>query len=547
MSFDHPGCLTLVGTVALASLAMSPQAPAQRAPAWTQGATCYEVFVRSFVDGDGDGVGDLKGLASKLDYINDDNPRSTRSLGARCIWLMPIDESPSYHGYDVTDYYRVARAYGTNDDFTRLVAAAHEHGIRILVDLVLNHTSKEHPHFQAALRDTASPYRKWYRWSPTKLDKGSWGAEVWHKSPVRDEYYYGLFSPAMPDLNYETPVVLREAEHVAEFWLDSMHVDGFRLDAVSFLVEDGARLSHTPGTHRVLREWQASVRAVRPDVFTVGEVYAPNDTVLAYYPDQLTSYFAFEVADSLIAGVRSGSAKGMLGPALQMQRDAPRDGWSPFLRNHDQPRTMTELGGDVARAKVAATLLLTMPGMPFVYYGEEIGMTGGKPDQRIRTPMQWSAARGEGFTAGTPWEQMQTDSMTTTVAAQAGHAGSLFRLYTRLIHLRTRCSALVDGEIVPLETGNDAVAAYLRRGSTSTVLVVANLSSEPQRDVSLGSADSVLASGRWSVRDLLGTSKATVMAIGATGRVSHYVPLRTLAPTSVHVFELARSSRGRCR
>jgi alpha-amylase len=547
MIFIHAGRLTLACAVALASVAVSAQADAQRAPSWTHGATCYEIFVRSFFDSDGDGVGDLEGLASKLDYINDGNPRSARSLGARCIWLMPVDESPSYHGYDVSDYYRVARAYGTNEDFKHLVAAAHEHGIRVLVDLVLNHTSNEHPFFQAALRDTSSPYRSWYRWSPSKLDKGSWGAEVWHKSPVRDEYYYGLFSPRMPDLNYENPAVVREAEHVAQFWLDSMHVDGFRLDAVSFLVEDGARLAHTPGTHRVLREWQASVRAVRPDVFTVGEVYAPNDTVLSYYPDQLTSYFAFEVADSLIAGVRSGSARGILEPALQMQRRAPRDGWSPFLRNHDQPRTMTELGGDVARAKVAATLLLTMPGMPFVYYGEEIGMTGAKPDERIRTPMQWRSAPGGGFTTGAPWERMQSDSTTTTVAAQVGHANSLFERYSRLIHLRARCPAIVDGEIVPLVTGNDAVAAYLRRGSEGAVLVIANLSARSQHAVSLESPDSVLAPGKWAVHDLLGDAEASPLEVGGNGRVSGYIPLRSLEPISSKVFELSRSSRARCR
>src|SRR4051812_1276116 len=164
---------------------------AQHAPKWVRGATCYEIFVRSFSDSDGDGVGDLKGLTAKLDYINDGNARSERSLGARCVWLMPIMESPSYHGYDATDYYRVAKAYGTNADFKRFVAEAHRRGIRVLIDMVLNHTSNEHPWFQAATRDTASPHRKWYRWSSTKPEgKGPWGQDVWYKSPVRDEYYY---------------------------------------------------------------------------------------------------------------------------------------------------------------------------------------------------------------------------------------------------------------------------------------------------------------------------------------------------------------------
>src|SRR5256885_11668990 len=188
---------------------------AQHSPRWVRGATCYEVFVRSFYDSDGDGIGDLKGLTAKLDYINDGDPRSQRSLGARCIWLMPIVESPSYHGYDATDYYRVARAYGTNDDFKRFVAAAHRRGIKVLIDMVLNHTSNEHPWFQASMRDTTSRYRKWYRWSTVKpADRGPWGQEAWYKSPVPVEYYYGAFWSGMPDLNYETPAGRRRVHAI---------------------------------------------------------------------------------------------------------------------------------------------------------------------------------------------------------------------------------------------------------------------------------------------------------------------------------------------
>jgi alpha-amylase len=532
---------TLLLALALAASAGAVQA--QRAPAWTHGATCYEVFVRSFQDSDGDGIGDLNGLTAKLDYINDGDPRSSRSLGARCLWLMPVAESPSYHGYDVTDYYRVAHDYGTNLDFKRLVAAAHKRGIKVLVDLVLNHTSNRHPHFQAASRDSTSPYRAWYRWSPTKLDKGTWGSELWHKSPERDEYYYGLFSSSMPDLNYETPAVREEANRIARFWLDSMHVDGFRLDAVSFLVEHGAQIVHTRETHQVLHDFQQYVRGVRPDVYTVGEVTFPNETLLSYYPDQLTSYFAFEVADSLIAAVRSGSARGLLAPVLQLERDAPSGRWSPFLRNHDQPRTLTELGGDVARARVAAMLLLTMPGMPFVYYGEEIGMSGGKPDERIRTPMQWSAGHEAGFTRGTAWEQMQSDSLTTTVSAEERDASSLLALYRRLIHLRARCSALATGALVPLAVSDDAVAAYLRRTGDGAVLIIANLSTRPLTGVTINSAAGALGAGRWHARDLLGHAAPAPLEIDREGRVHGYIALPTLAPLQGYLFALARTTR----
>lgn len=189
---------------------------AQPAVAWTRGATCYEVFVRSFQDSDGDGTGDLKGLIARLDYINDGKEKGTTSLGARCIWLMPVAESPSYHGYDVSNYYRVNREYGTNSDFKRPVAEAHRRGIKVLVDMVLNHTSSEHHYFREALRDTASPYRAWFRWSAEKpADLNPWGQSNWRKSPVRDEWYYAFFDRHMPDLHYRQPPVVAEAKKIA--------------------------------------------------------------------------------------------------------------------------------------------------------------------------------------------------------------------------------------------------------------------------------------------------------------------------------------------
>ena len=514
---------------------------AQHAPVWVRGATCYEVFVRSFYDSDGDGVGDLRGLTAKLDYINDGNPRSDKSLGARCVWLMPIVESPSYHGYDATDYYHVARAYGTNEDFKRFVAAAHRRGIRVLVDMVLNHTSNEHPWFQAAMRDTTSPYRKWYRWSATKPDsKGPWGQEVWYKSPVRDEYYYAVFWSGMPDLNYETPAVRTEVRKIARFWLREMGVDGFRLDAVPFLMEDGGKLAGSAGTHALLKEYAAYVRSVRGDAYTVGEVYDSLGTVLTYYPDQLDSYFAFELADSIIAAVRDGRGRGMLVPALRLQRAVPNDRTSPFLRNHDQPRTRTELGGDVRKARLASFLLLTMPGLPFVYYGEEIGMVGAKPDERLRTPMQWTNGHAGGFTTGTPWEALQDDSSSTTVAAEMGDSSSVLAMNRRMIHLRSRVAALGDGELVPLRASHDGVTAYLRRRGSSIVLVVANLTTETLEGVTVASDEGAVPAGRWGVQPLLDDNVGRRLTVGANGRMDAYAPLRTLAPLEGYVFALSK-------
>ena len=489
--------------------------------------------MRSFADSDGDGIGDLNGLIGKLDYI--------AGLGASCIWLMPVAKSPSYHGYDVSDYYLVEPAYGSNDDFKRLIVLAHRRGIKVLVDMVLNHSSSENPWFQAALRDTASPYRSWYRFSPTPLGKGPWGAEAWHRSPVRDEYYYGVFWKGMPDLNYRTPAVREEAGRIATFWLRNMGVDGFRLDAIPYLVEEGDCLTGCAGTHAFLHEYAERIRAVNPEAYTVGEAWGDLAKLLPYYPDQLTSYFAFELADSLLSAVRSGSAAGLLGGYLRLQDALPPYRWSPFLSNHDQRRTMTALGGDMTRAKLAATLLLTLPGLPFVYYGEEIGMTGDKPDPRLRTPMQWKPGPGVGFTTGTPWESPQPDSETITVAAQEKDPGSLLNLYRRLIHLRRANEALATGRLVPLSAGNPSVAAYLRRAGDRAVLVVANLGAEAATDVTIGSAAESLPPGRYEARSLVGGANGAGLAVGTDAAIRGYVPVPgALAPKQALVLELIR-------
>ena len=345
----------------------------------------------------------------------------------------------------------------------------------------------------------------------------------------------------MPDLNYANSAVLEEMKKVATFWLKDMGADGFRLDAIRHLMEDGAQTENVPATHAILREYAAHVRRIAPDAFTIGEVFDSTGALLPYYPDQLDAHFAFEVADSIVSAVRAGSARGLLTPVLRLQRELPATRWSPFLRNHDQPRTRTELGGDMARARVASFLLLTLPGVPFVYYGEEIGMTGAKPDERLRTPMPWSRARGAGFTQGTPWQRMQDDSLTITVEAQDRDPRSLLNLHRQLIHLRSSHSALGSGQLVPLVASHDAVAAYVRRDGDRAVLVVVNLGATPLRDVSLASTAGALPAGRWRARNMLGGAGAAPLTVDAAGTISGYAPLRTLAPFAGYVFELKRN------
>jgi glycosidase len=512
---------------------------------WRRGGVCYEIFVRSFYDSNGDGVGDLNGLIQKLDYVNDGKPGSRSDLGANCIWLMPIAESPSYHGYDVSDYYKVDREYGTNEDFKRLMAEAHKRGIRVLVDLVLNHASSEHPAFKEAQRDTASTYRHWFRWLPRHPGvKNRWGGDNWHRSAVRGDYYYGFFWGGMPDLNYENPAVLEEAKRISRFWLIEMGVDGFRLDAIRHLIEEGngAITENVPATHTVLRNYSAYIREIAPHAFTIGEVWDSTGAMLPYYPDQLDAHFAFEVSDSIIAAVRTRSASKLFAPLLRIQEAIPADRWAPFLRNHDQTRTLTELGGDIARAKVAATILLTIPGLPFVYYGEEIGMTGNKPDERLRTPMHWRRTRAAGFTTGQPWQALQPDSLTANVEAQENDPASLLNLYRRLIYLRAENPALATGALTPLAAGSDAVAAYLRRANDRAVIVVSNLGPTALSRLRITSTLPVLPPGRYSLRSLLDDKGVAQINVGSGGRIDT-LELSELPSMTSRVFEVERLSR----
>jgi alpha-amylase len=450
--------------------------PGPATPWWRSGV-CYEVFVRSFADADGDGVGDLRGLISRLDYINDGNRARGNSLGANCIWLMPIDKSMSYHGYDVVDYYHVDPRYGTDDDFRNLVTEAHKRGIHVIVDFVPNHTGSQNPWFQAALRDPGSPYRDWYRWSHTlPAQKGPWGQEAWHKSPARDEYYYGVFWHEMPDLNYQNPAVRAEMQKVLTYWLKDMHADGFRFDAIPYLIEEGNTLQHSQGTHDVLRQLGNTIRTVAPESFSVGEMSDESPEVMAtYYPDQLDSYFAFAIARATMHAAETGDAKGFFTAVAQANERFPSGRWSPFLTNHDQPRVMTVLG-DAAEARVAASAMMMLPGMPFVYYGEEIGMVGPKPDELIRTPMQWSAAPNGGFTTGTPWEPLQPDWETKNVASQDSSRRSLLNHYRKLIQLRNASPALSHGSLtlLPTKDTTGTIVTWLRSSGDEAFLIVVN-------------------------------------------------------------------------
>ncbi|NOZ26748.1 MAG: alpha-amylase [Chloroflexi bacterium] len=523
------------------TLTPTPEGVGEREPhAWWNDAVFYEIFVRSFYDSDGDGVGDLNGLIEKLDYLNDGDPATTDDLGITGIWLMPIMESPSYHGYDVADYYRVDPEYGTNEDFRRLMAEAHRRGIRVIIDMVLNHTSSKHPWFQSARSDPNSPYRDFYIWSDQDPGyKGPWGQRVWHRSPTG--YYYGIFWAGMPDLNYDNPAVTAEMEKVIRFWLEDMGVDGFRLDAVKHLVEEGRVQENTPATHAWLRGFYAFYESINPEALTVGEVWSPTTEVVKYIGDQLDLAFEFDTAQAMLRSARFGDRSYVLRAHRLVTERYPPNQFATFLTNHDQPRVMTELRGDVNKAKVAASLLLTGPGVPFLYYGEEIGQVGGKPDENIRTPMQWSDAENAGFTTAVmAWRAPQPDYRDVNVAAQTGDPNSLLSHYRRLVRARNAHEALRVGDWREVTVEDRRIYAFLRHSDAETLLVLINLSGEPISDYRLD-----LESGPLSGEpveglpvEVLTGEPAPAPAVREGGGFEGYRPLGTLEPYGTYVIRL---------
>ena len=296
---------------------------------WWDDTVFYEIFVRSFYDSNADGIGDFNGITAKLDYLTD--------LGVTGIWLMPIFPSPSYHGYDVTDFYAVNPQYGTMEDFENLLSEAHKRGIRIIIDLVINHTSDQHPWFKEAKKDPKSKYRDWYIWSETDPGyKGPWNERVWH--PSTTGYYYGIFESFMPDLNYSNPKVTKEMNKVVAFWLEDVGVDGFRLDAAKHLIEEGSTQQNTDATHEWFTQFRPTYKEANPQAVTVGEFFGDTYKTLAEYTsgDQLDLAFNFNLAEGFISSANRGQAAYTVDALKYSLKAMPRRAIFPV---HHEPRS----------------------------------------------------------------------------------------------------------------------------------------------------------------------------------------------------------------
>jgi glycosidase len=442
----------------------------------------YEVFVQSFCDSDGDGIGDLNGLRQKLGYIQD--------LGADAIWLMPVSPSPSYHKYDVTDYRAIHPDYGTLEDFRALVSEAHSRNIMILPDLVLNHSSELHPWFVEAKNGPDNPYRSWYVWD----DPDSVAREIalrakhfdtdhlhqWHSLEGEAAYYYGFFWKGMPDLNYAHPPVREAAYAIGRYWLDTIGVDGFRLDGAKYIYREH-RMAET---RQFWEEFKAEMQKVKPDVYLVGEVWANSD-VTASFLDGLSAVFNFELSFAIQKALKAeydSVGIATLCRRIQEAYSEVNPGFSDaiFLTNHDQNRIRTVAGGDLRKARLAASILLTLPGTVYLYYGEEIGMLGQKPDEEIREPFLWELKPQDD--CRTSWREPvhNTDATISPLSQQLEDPNSLYSHYRKWIRFRKAHPVLGAGRIRDMESSDPEVLQYVVRDEQEDLLVVHNLSGKEQ-------------------------------------------------------------------
>jgi alpha-amylase len=514
--------------------------PGQAALRWGD-RVFYELFVRSFADADGDGIGDLAGLTQRLDYLNDGDDATSDDLGVTALWLMPVAEAASYHGYDVVDYAAVERDYGDMAAMRAFVRAAHDRGMLVVVDFVINHTSREHPWFRDAL--DGGSHRDWYLWS---AENPGWpavaGPSPWHASGNGD-FYYGAFWEGMPDLNLANPDVTAEIKRIAEQWLTDVGVDGFRIDAAKHLIEEAADAQvNTEATKAWLADFREQVHANHPDALVIGEVWDARAVTSAYTTGgSVDMAFDFGIGPAIMNGVYNGAST--LLAAQEEVATRYGDGLAgTFLTNHDQARAMTTLEGDVAAARQSAETLLTSPGVPFIYYGEELGMVGDKPDERIRTPFPWTAsAPGHGFTTGTPWEPFADGTSEANLEAATVDEAFLLGTYRELIQLRPRVPALAFGGLSRVETSDDAVAATVRAIGGQRLLVVQNLSEEPVAAPRLTSAVALLCGG--PAARLLYPSEAGLdlasPVLTADGGFVDYVPVAMLPARATLVIDLS--------
>jgi maltose alpha-D-glucosyltransferase / alpha-amylase len=490
---------------------------------WYKDAVIYQLHVRTFCDSNADGIGDFRGLTSKLDYLQE--------LGINALWLLPFYPSPLRDdGYDIADYTSVHPSYGSLQDFKDFLAAAHERGIRVITEMVVNHTSDQHPWFQEARSSRENPKRDWYVWSDT--DTRYQGVRIifldtemsnWAWDPISKSYYWHRFFNHQPDLNYDNPAVREAMWEVMKFWLD-IGVDGFRLDAVPYLIErDGTSCENLPETHEIIRKFRKRIDEAYPGKMLLAEANQWPADVSAYFGngDEFHMAFHFPLMPRMFMAVKLEDRKPIIEILEQTPQIPETCQWCIFLRNHDEltlemvtdierdymydefavdkamrinlgirRRLAPMMENDRRRVELLTGLLLSMPGTPIIYYGDEIGMGDNiylGDRNGVRTPMQWNGGWNAGFSAADP-ERLYSPLISNpvygyqaiNVDSQRRSAHSLLSWTKSVIQTRNAFRVFSRGSIEFLNPSNHRVLAYVRKLGDEKVLIVNNLSSSAQ-------------------------------------------------------------------
>jgi alpha-amylase len=457
---------------------------------WWNNAVFYEIFVRSFYDSNGDGIGDLKGLIQKLDYLNDGKGSSGKSMGIDAVWLMPIFECKGDVGYTTLDYFTINKKYGTIDDFQKLITEAHKRKIKIILDLVINHTSDQHPWFLAS-RSGDSAFDNYYVWRSFK--PAGWRGS-WIKDDVRNDYYYSFFAGGRPDLNHKNPEVFNEVKKIVKFWLDK-GIDGFRLDAASFLIEEGPgnQQADTGSTIEYWAKINEYVKSINPNALMIAEIYAKDDILLKYKKEKygIDLCFDFGLAKKIVQLGNGSDARDVTDIiANRIRLKSPLNYFSPLLSNHDQERVMSRVQNNPKKAGMLASLLLTLPGSPFIYYGEEIGLTEfpfeKKTDGRMHlAPMQWNSSANAGFSTVKPWAPIATDSKEVNVRNQENKRFSLLNTYKILIDIRKKYPEFTDGRIEIVDCNSKKIILFKRISDNGSYSFVSINTGETDEELSV--------------------------------------------------------------
>jgi alpha-amylase len=468
------------------SESFSQKIPRTEVPRTDVPRICYEIFVRSFADSNNDGIGDINGITSKLDYLKD--------LGVEALWLTPVCKSSSYHKYDVVDYLKIDPECGTLEDYKHLIAEAHKRNILIIKDLVINHTSNKNLWFVEASKEKDNPYRNFYTWkTPKEIDSlglarreaggGSWELKPWHFAQKGDEEkYYGLFSGTMPDLNYDNPRVREEIYKISKYWLKDVGVDGFRMDAAKHIYPDW----EAEKSHAFWQEFRHEMEKVKPNVYIVGEVWTSAEKVAPFFKG-LPANFHFDMCFTIQRIAKTGKDENLIKKLLADYQAFSKEDVdfidATIIGNHDQTRIGSIVNGDKKKMKVAANLLLTLPGQPYIYYGEELGMLGKKPDEFIREPFLWD--KRDASPDRTKWikPRYSTDSVVTPLKFQQNDENSMYNHYKKLIAFRNNHAAIWQISPPNLQESaikQEGIIAFIRPHESGDLLVIHNVSGEKQ-------------------------------------------------------------------